>query len=125
MSISGNPAQIEVLLHNGVIEPLCRLLTLDDPQVIQVALDGLNNILKSNEALVTAICEEIEKCGGLDEIEKLQNHENDGIYQLAFEIIDNYFSDDADEDAAVAPAHSDSGFQFTETTNVPSSGFNF
>jgi len=124
MSISGNKQQVQVLLIHGVIEPLCRLLTTNDPQVVQVALDGLSNILKSCEGDYAKVAEEIEKCGGLDEIEKLQSHENDSIYSLAFDIIDGYFGDEQ-EDANVAPAVGNNTFQFQQPANLPNNGFNF
>lgn len=31
---------------------------------------------------------------GLEKIEQLQNHENEDIYKLAYEIIDQFFSSD-------------------------------
>jgi len=59
-----------------------------------VVLDGIHNMLKmaSAEEMEEA-CTIIEECGGLDNIEALQNHENLEIYKLAFEIIENFFSD--------------------------------
>ena len=54
----------------------------------------------------------IEECGGLDKIESLQNHENVEIYKLAYEIIEQYFSDETEEDANLAPQMGDGGFQF-------------
>ena len=48
----------------GVIPPLCNLLSVRDAQLIQVVLDGLNNILKMAEDEVDTICTYIEECGG-------------------------------------------------------------
>ena len=53
----------------------------------------------------------VEECGGLDKIESLQNHENVEIYKLAYEIIEQYFSDDAEEDAEVIPPSNISTYQ--------------
>ena len=55
----------------------------------------------------------VEECGGLDKIESLQNHENVEIYKLAYEIIEQYFSDDVEEDANLAPQAGAESFQFS------------
>ena len=57
-------------------------------------LDGINNLLKLAGIGIEKVTSEIEECGGLDKIESLQNHENVDIYKLAYEIIEQYFSDD-------------------------------
>ncbi len=43
----GNPQQILFLAKAGVIPPLCKLLSAPDNKVISVALEGLENILKT------------------------------------------------------------------------------
>jgi len=43
---------------------MCNLLSVKDTQVIQVVLDGLNNILKMADEEVESVCTMIEECGG-------------------------------------------------------------
>ena len=66
--------------------------------MIQVVLDGLNNMLKLAGSEVEAVAAMVEECGGLDKIEALQNHENVEIYKLAYEIIEQYFSDEVNQE---------------------------
>lgn len=94
LTISGNKAQVSYLVEQGVIAPFCQLLSCRDTQVVQVVLDGINNILKSAGPELEMVTAMIEECGGLDKIESLQNHENVEIYKLAYEIIEQYFTDE-------------------------------
>lgn len=125
LTISGNKEQVAKVVENGVISPFCDLLGVKDTQVVNVVLDGINNILKMAGEDVENICTMIEECGGLDKIEALQNHENEDIYKLAYEIIDHYFSDDTEEDPNLAPEVSSQGYQFDPSASVPQEGFKF
>jgi len=116
LTISGNKAQVAFLVQQGVIPPFCNLLNCKDTQVIQVVLDGLNNMLKLAGSEVEPVAAMVEECGGLDKIEALQNHENVDIYKLAYEIIEQYFSDEG-EDTNLAPQATEAGFTFN-TDNV-------
>lgn len=46
---SGTAEQIQYLVEVGCIPPMCELLTVVDSQIIQVALNGLENILKAGD----------------------------------------------------------------------------
>lgn len=94
MTIGGSKEQVARLIHEGVIPPFCELLSCKDALVIQVVLDGINNMLKMAGPQVEPLCTMIEECGGLDKIEALQNHDNVDIYKLAYDIIEQYFSGD-------------------------------
>ncbi|XP_045439602.1 importin subunit alpha-3 isoform X2 [Pipistrellus kuhlii] len=119
--------KVACLIQQNVIPPFCNLLTVKDAQVVQVVLDGLSNILKMAEDEAETIANLIEECGGLEKIEQLQNHENEDIYKLAYEIIDQFFStDDIDEDASLVPEAIQGGtFGFNSSANVPTEGFQF
>jgi hypothetical protein len=116
------------VIDQGAIPPLCELLSVTDTKIIQVAFNGLENILKlgAAEAKRTngpnpyAIM--IEECFGLDKIEYLQSHENIEIYQKAFHIIETYFGVDEDENL---PQQGESApFEFGTTNNQVSSTTN-
>ncbi|XP_076806026.1 importin subunit alpha-4-like [Clavelina lepadiformis] len=119
LTISGSIEQVRHVVEQGVIPPFCTLLTAKDNQVVQVVLDGINNILKmagDNDVVATMI----EECGGLDNVEMLQNHENEDIYKLAYEIIDQFFSGDPDGD--LAPEEGAMGYQFDPSITLPPDG---
>uniref|UniRef100_A0A4W4GZA4 Importin subunit alpha n=1 Tax=Electrophorus electricus TaxID=8005 RepID=A0A4W4GZA4_ELEEL len=105
----GSAEQIRHLVELGCIKPLCDLLTLMDSKIVQVALNGLENILRLGEldakrgGGINPYCALIEEAYGLDKLEFLQGHENQEIYQKAFDLIERYFSTE-DEDPALAPA---------------------
>ncbi|XP_015204139.1 importin subunit alpha-7 isoform X1 [Lepisosteus oculatus] len=105
----GTPEQIRYLVNLGCIKPLCDLLTVMDSKIVQVALNGLENILrlgeqeaKQNGTGINPYCGLIEEAYGLDKIEFLQSHENQEIYQKAFDLIEHYFGVE-EEDASLAP----------------------
>lgn len=64
LTISGKKEQVIVLIEHKVIPPLCNLLGVKDPQIIQVCLDGINNILKVVGENYPVIAEMIEQVGG-------------------------------------------------------------
>jgi hypothetical protein len=119
-------------VSQGVIKPLCDLLECGDNRIIQVSLDGLENILKigENDRPVTGSVNQyaifIEEAGGMDRINNLQGHDNNDIYQKSFAIIDKYFNDEEGEDEALNPDVDDSGnFTFGGESAVPQGGFQF
>merc|ERR1739846_235266 len=106
------------LVAQGCIPPLCDLLTVMDSKIVQVALNGLENILRfgEQESKTTGgpnpYAVIIEEVFGLDKIEFLQSHENMEIYQKAFDIIERYFGSEDDADSKVAPQVTNEGQQF-------------
>ncbi|WFD29256.1 Importin alpha subunit (Karyopherin alpha subunit) (Serine-rich RNA polymerase I suppressor protein) [Malassezia sp. CBS 17886] len=130
------PQQIRYLVSQGCIKPLCDLLKCMDNKIIQVALDGIDNILKigeqDKEAMGPGATNQyalfVEGCGGMVSIHALQSHDNFDIYKKCFYIMDKYFPDDEQEqDTGIdAPQVSESGaFAFPSNMATPQAGFQF
>ncbi|KAG7265353.1 hypothetical protein CRUP_027078, partial [Coryphaenoides rupestris] len=106
----------EYLVNLGCIKPLCDLLTVMDSKIVQVALNGLENILRLGE-------QEAKQENSGTGIEFLQSHDNQEIYQKAFDLIEHYFGVE-EEDAQLAPQVDQANQQFLfPQQEAPMEGF--
>jgi len=124
----GSLDHIVYLLHCNVIKPLCELLKVPDTKTVMVALDGMRNILMKASQMtgthalivegqemdaVIEVTKLIEEHGGIDDLELLQTSENDTISKLAYDLVDQYFQEEDEEDEMVAPTMGNDGYQFS------------
>jgi len=129
------PDQIRYLVQQGCIKPLCDLLACPDNKIIQVALDGLENILKvgdmdkeagDGQDSINRYALFIEECTGMEKIHECQTNANEEIYMKAYNMIEKYFSDEedvADETQQVDQATG--AFGFNANGPQAGAGFNF
>jgi importin subunit alpha-1 len=106
----------------GVIQSFCEILKANDPRIVMVSLEALDNILREGQKKPSAdglnlYAGAIEDCGGLDAIEGLQSHANNEIYEKCIAILENYFAAAEDVDSMEAApveggANSNTNFQF-------------
>ena len=113
--------QIGFLANAGGIQALCSLLTCRDSKLHLVLLDGISNILTTGKKIgqLESARIDVETCGGLDKIERLQASPNEEVYRAALDLIEKFFSDEGDEDENVAPeTHVTGAFTFSAPANV-------
>ncbi|KAG7352750.1 heat repeat-containing protein [Nitzschia inconspicua] len=128
----GNSQQIKFLVQQGCIRPLCDLLTVNDPKIVTIALEGLENILKVGEEESKATGQPnqmaifVSEAEGLNKIEDLQQHSNNDIYEKCIKILETYFGvEDEEEMAAVAPTMEGNTFGFGMDQQQAPGNFNF
>ncbi|OAD52483.1 Importin subunit alpha-3, partial [Eufriesea mexicana] len=124
LTISGNDEQVARVIQEGVVGPFCNLLDSKDNQVVQVVLDGIHNMLKLAGSRLEQLANMIEECSGLDKIEALQNHDNGDIYKIAYDIIEQYFSEET-SDTHLEPRVVETTFEFDQTTSISNEDFKF
>jgi importin subunit alpha-1 len=115
----GSQAQIKFLVQQGCIRPLCDLLSVSDPKIVTIALEGLENILRAGEedAQQTGQSNQmalyISEAEGLNKIEDLQQHSNTEIYERCVKIMETYFGiEDDGEVEGLAPTMEGGQFGF-------------
>ena len=87
----GTPEQIRYLVSQQCIRPLCDLLTVQvDKGIINVALAGIENILKAG-AEMNDFSRLVGEAGGMVKLQTLQSHAHPEISGRATTILKNYF----------------------------------
>ncbi|KAH7476271.1 hypothetical protein KRP22_000111 [Phytophthora ramorum] len=105
----GSTEQIKYLVQQGCIPPLVKLLDVQDPRIINVSLDALENILRAGEADMSLTDTEnrmaryIDEADGIDLIQNLQFHQEEDIYEKSVRIVRDYFDGEDEEDFDIAP----------------------
>lgn len=126
----GNEQQINFLVKQGCIRPLCDLLTGTDPKIVSIALEGIENILKAGEETRAASGGQenemailVSEADGLTKIEDLQSHANTDIYAKCIKILENYFGIEEETDMNMGPAATHDGqFGFGMDQQPPAAG---
>jgi len=135
----GSPEQINYLVQNGCIPPLCDLLSSTDTRIVMVAMEGLENILRVvGDKKGKKYAELVEAADGLDKLEQLQVHQNAEIYEKAVKILETYFAaeeedapDESPDEEAPCPSESgssdpkDSDASSFSAVDPPPGGFKF
>ncbi|KAH8744059.1 armadillo-type protein [Diaporthe sp. PMI_573] len=99
-----NPDQICYVVAQGCIKPLCDLLGCPDSKIIQIALHGLEGILKVGDVDKQAAGDTpdainryallIDECGDIKKIHKCRTNANEEICVKTYNIIEKYFYDE-------------------------------
>ncbi|CAJ1869665.1 unnamed protein product [Sphenostylis stenocarpa] len=97
ITFGGYTDHIRYLAAHGCIEALCELLTYSDLAIVRVCLLALDSILGVGESdrndRGNSFAKRVEQCGGLDNIEMLQTHDNNEISKTATLILVSYFAE--------------------------------
>ncbi len=126
----GTPHQIRYLVSQNCLKPLIELLECQDPKIIIVALDGLDNILRVGDETAretgqpNLYCSYIEEIGGGEILERLQDNPSNDIFQKAFKIIETYFNA-VNADQNLGQMDQEGNFAFGGVPMAPQGGFNF
>jgi len=114
---NGKAKHIQYLVRQGALPPLVEMLKCSDSKIVIVALEGVENILKVGDSGPDGsnnYADIVEECGGVDQIEALQRHDNEEIYKKSVQILQTFFdSEEEQDDASLAPKVSSSAQQFT------------
>jgi len=83
---------MEVLVSKNIVSVLCSWLDKNDTKSLIIILEGIWNVLSVGKHIFNNQFQQlVDECGGLDKLEALQEYPNHHVYELALDILENYF----------------------------------
>lgn len=121
-----NEQIIQMIEKYPIIKPYCELLLAKDARTVIVVLSGLQALFRVAEAAngLNNFCVMLEEIGTVDKLESLQNHENEEIYEKAYQLIDTYFGENED-DKELAPTAVNGALEFNAQNGGGGGKFDF
>ncbi len=89
------------MVEQGCIPPLCDLFVSVDHNIIKMALEGVENLLRAGRLLEARqnltrnpCAAAVEACSGLVKLKHLQDHESNEVYGRSNKILREYFNEE-------------------------------
>lgn len=130
MFLSKNPKEIATLVDLDADEAMVMVLDLTDTKLVLYALDAIENMLKVSSERNRNYDRFFEEYGGIDKLERLQEHADDRVYKKVVKIIETFFGVEEDHsDENLRPQTQDGFFEFgmempdPSSSSFPSSSF--
>ena len=118
----GNVTNIQALVDRHALTAIVNLLPVEDVKIVMVALEALEAVLRKGQESGRRWDLIIEEVGGQDNLESLQDHDSDEVYQKSMGILKRYF--DAEEEGDDGDVEGDQ-FGFAVDPNGMSMGDDF
>ena len=126
IATSGTQIHLKHLVEIGVLKPLIELLGVGEVKIILITLDAIEAILKTGNEEGDHMIQLMDEVGGIDALEKLQEHENEKVYNRSITILTSYFGE-VEEDCSenIAPTNDGNTYSFGMTSNTGKANFDF
>jgi hypothetical protein len=108
---TGGDEHVKGLVQVNGLQPLADVLSLKnaDTTILGATLDAIERILDVGERHHEEFAKLFDECNGIDNLESLQEHPSNAIYQKTVKIIETFFGEDEQDDENLAPGTTSSG----------------
>jgi hypothetical protein len=109
--MGGGPEHQAQMMQPTIVRALCAVLESPKPEAVLIALQALELLLRASKRKMppsanggpSPVATMVEECGGSDQLDYLNAHENEEIYELAARVLKDHFEDEPEDDGPMPP----------------------